>query len=134
MAFFQRKRVTIAVGLMVLVAAFLAYLFWPRPDELARWKARMRARGEKFSLAEVAPKYSQEKVDWGKQFQPVIAGILTQPVPPSSVDLMVSVAPGYAVPAWQRPFANETAKTNHTWEALAEQMDKSADAFHQLHM
>jgi hypothetical protein len=129
----KRKRLIVAGALLLLVGAFLAFLFWPRPDELARWKARMRARGERFSLAEVAPKFSQEKLDWAKQLQPVIGGVFSQPVPPGGVDLMVSVAPGYAVPAWQRPFAYETAKTNHTWEALAEQMDKSADAFHQLH-
>ncbi len=133
MAFFQRKRLKLAVALLLLAGAFVAYVFWPRPDELARWKAQMRARGEKFSLAEVAPKFSQEKLDWAKQLQPVVGGIFSQPVPPGAVDLMVSVAPGYAVPAWQRPFANETPRTNHTWEALAEQIARSAGAFNQLH-
>jgi len=117
MGLFKRKRLNIAVDVLVLVGAFAAYLFWPRPDELARWKAQMRARGEKFSLAEVAPKFSQAKLDWAQQLQPVVGGIFSQPVPPGAVDLMVSVASGYAVPAWQRPFANETPQTNHTWEA-----------------
>ncbi|HEU0008605.1 MAG TPA: hypothetical protein VFT34_02200, partial [Verrucomicrobiae bacterium] len=133
MAHFRRRKLIVAGALLLFVGAFAAYVFWPRPDELARWKAQMRARGEKFSLAEVAPKFSQEKLDWAKQLQPVVNGILTHPVPPGAVDMMISATPGYAVPAWQRPFANETAKTNHTWEALEEQLARSADAIHQLH-
>ena len=82
MGLFKRKWLSVAVALLLLVGAFVAYLFWPRPDELARWKARMRARGEKFSLAEVTPKFSQEKLDWGKQFQAVVNGIAMHPVPP----------------------------------------------------
>jgi hypothetical protein len=133
MTFVQRKWLVVALALLAFMGAFAVYLFWPRPDELERWKAQMRARGEKFSLAEVAPKFSQEKFDWAQQLQSVVSGLYSHPVPPGSVDLMDSATPGYAVPAWQRPFANETAKTNHTWAALAEQMAQSADAFHQLH-
>ena len=117
----------------MLVTGFAVYLFWPRPDALAQWKARACARGEKFCLAAVAPKYSQQKFDWAQQLQPAVAGISFHPVPPGAVDMMVSVAPGYAIPAWQRPFANQTAKTNHTWEALAEQMTDSVDGLHALH-
>lgn len=109
------------------------YWIWPRPDELERWKAQMRARGERFSLAEVAPKFSQEKADWVRQFQSAVSGISSYPVPPGVVDMMACAAPGYAVPAWQRPFANQTPKTNHTWAALAEQMAQCAGAFHELH-
>ena len=133
MARFQRKRLVVPFALLLLLTGFGAYVFLPRPDELARWKAQMRARGEKFSLAEVAPKFSQEKLDWGMQLQGALSGIYTQPVPPGTVDLMVSAAPGFAVPAWQRPFANESPTTKQTWEALAEQMADSGDGFHQLY-
>jgi|GEM_PF-1918195 len=133
MAFHKRKWLPVAFVALLLVAGFAAYLFWPRPDELARWKAQMRARGVKFSLAEVAPKFSKEKLEWAKQFQAAANGVLMQPVPPGAVDLMVSISPGYAVPAWQRPFANQTPKTNHTWEMLAGQMAETGDALRELH-
>jgi hypothetical protein len=132
MAFLKRKRLIVAGTTLALIGGVVAYVFWPQSDELTRWKAQMRARGEKFSLAEVAPKFSQEKFDWGKQIQTVVAGIKTQPVPLGAVGMMVSATPGYAVPAWQRPFANETPETNHTWAALEEQMARSADELHQL--
>lgn len=133
MTLFKRKSVKLAVALLALIVAGIAYIVWLRPDELSRWKEQMRARGEKFSLAEVAPKFAQEKLDWGNQLPPVVSGICSQPVPPSGVELMISVTPGYAVPAWQRRFAYVTGRANHTWASLAEQMASSADAFHQLH-
>lgn len=129
MTWWTRKRWLITVALLFFSSGLLAFLFWPRDDELARWKAQMRARGENFTLAEVAPRHSPALKDWGKRFKAAVDGVAVNPVPPSGLDLMAGTAPGFARPVWQKKFP---VLPNQTWSALAAQFDASSNALEEV--
>ncbi len=74
MGLFNRKRLVVTVALLLFMGGLLAFLLWPRADELARWKAERRAQGERFTLSEIAPKFSTKKQDFIK-LRCAIAGL-----------------------------------------------------------
>lgn len=132
LTWWTKRRWLITVTLLFLVSGGLAFLFWPREDELARWKAQMRARGENFTLAEVAPNHSPALKDWGKQFKAAVEGVAVHPVPPSGLELMAGTAPGFARPVWKRSLPVTPRITNQTWSALAAQFEASSNALWEI--
>jgi hypothetical protein len=132
MTWWTNKRWLITVSLLFLVIGLLIFLFWPRTDELARWKARMRVQGENFSLVEVAPKHSPAMRDWGKQFKAAVDGVAVNPVGPGALNLMETNAPGFARPLWRQPFPVTVLMTNQTWAALAAQFESSSNALWEM--
>ena len=57
---FRKGKARILLAVIGLIVAGAIFFLWPRKDALARWKADMRARGEKLTLVELAPPFRAE--------------------------------------------------------------------------
>jgi hypothetical protein len=93
-----RHRLIIA-GLFLLLVLVGAWLFTRRSSgELERWKATQRARGEKFTLAEIAPPVSEARREWERSFREAASELDRTP---AGIVLKRPAEAGLAGAAWQ---------------------------------
>lgn len=125
--FARHKTLSIAAILALLAGAVIVYVSaWP--DELARYKARLRGSGEELSLAKLSPPYSREAANYQQQLGDATARLVLLPIPPSDMMLMNRTTAGFARATW--PQSAPSGKG--PWEALEVQMKKSEPALSDL--
>jgi len=105
-------------------------------NALAKYKAELRAKGEKLSAEELGyprPPESSSNLDL------LVSGvnqIATAQFEPGSLALMHFIAAGQAEVAWAKPQirlnSTGTGKTNATWESFSEQFEMAAKALRHI--
>ncbi len=127
----RRPLKRLPLAMLGLVGVLLVLVWWPRMDELARWKAAMRARGDLLSLAELAPPFRPECLEQEMRFSNAIRRGNFFPARPGDIPLMARAQPGYArVVALQDEPVDRGAPLS--WEDLAEQMEASAESLREI--
>ena len=117
------KSLGLAFGIALLVAAALV-LFRPQADRLARYKTTLRAQGERLSLAELEPRFSESAAAYQRQLNEAAGRLVMAPIPPWEIEPMKKTAPGVAQLAWKQPNPMSGRHRSATWEAFNTQMDE----------
>ncbi len=124
------------LGTATLLASLL--VGWPvgahyrAKYKLAKYKQQLRERGEKMTIAELAPRPSPEVSDATGELMRA-AGLL-RPLSPNYTNLppaMRYISPGKAMVAWQQPILPNMDSTN-VWPELRQEMEANQDALAQL--
>ena len=117
----------LTVLLVVLAGAVVAYVSL-LPDPLARYKARLAARGEELALTRLLPPYSGEVADYQQQLGDATAGLVILPIHPSDIAPMNRTTTGFARAASAQPAPSGKGP----WEDLETQMKRSEPALSEL--
>jgi hypothetical protein len=121
-----RRRVVV-MGLFLAILTGILLLRSRSRGELEEWQRAMEAKGEKFSLVEVAPPLSQAAQDWEIRFSNAVSRLTIGTFHPSSIEMMRSVGTGRAQAAWQQrnPFQDRRPDTDDVWPDFIEQMQSN---------
>lgn len=117
----QRKSLRVAIGLVVLMAIIVVVRL-RTPSELEQWKRTVRDRGEKLTLAEVAPPFSSAVRDWEANLSNAVSRLAKGPYAPALLSPMQPAGPGLAIAAWQSSSPFRPSASDDPWPEFAEQM------------
>src|SRR5437867_5816914 len=117
------KSLGLVFGIALLVAAALV-LLRPQADRLARYKTTLAAQGEKLSLDELEPRFSESAAAYQSQLNEAAGRLVMAPIPPSEIEPMKKTAPGVAQLAWKQPHPMSGRHRSATWEAFSTQMEE----------
>src|SRR4051812_33197586 len=91
---------------------------------LLKYKARLRARGEKLTLAELTQSRSTQFNNGLQLLTNAVKKLAWGGISPGSLETRVFVGSGHAVPAWQLPLPSATMSgTQATWENFSTQLE-----------
>ena len=130
-----RRRIGLIVALLVLglgVGWPIGSHYWAKA-RLARYKAHLKAAGERLTIPEVAPPSSVEGSSASTDLLQA-AGLLrsTSPSSPSPnwsnfPSVMKYAGPGKALVAWKQPIL-PSSETSNVWPGLRQEIEANADA------
>jgi hypothetical protein len=128
-----RPRPPLLLAAVAVIALFIVWLGCSarKHSPLNRFKAELRARGEKLSFQELARAESPDSERWRTQFVSLASGLGQHRLSPGAMELMVYVLPGTAQVAWKQEsppwIPNAGPGTAGTWEQFNSEIGQAGE-------
>ena len=132
----KTSRVLILALLVVIVALWGWSQCSRRPNALAQYKAKLRAKGEKLTWAEMGYPRPAETNTSLERLEAAVAQLPASAIEPGLVEHMPFTIPGRAQPAWAfaeprlQPSPHDTNSV--TWEEFDSDMQKAGNALAEI--
>src|SRR6185295_11940520 len=110
-------------GALLLVA--VCFFLSRGPDELGRWKAAAKARGEKLSLTELVSPVTAETTTAMDRLTNAVSRLQVSSVDPSIISPMSRTKPGFAKTAWAQESLEVAKNRTRTWAEFSVQMKQN---------
>jgi hypothetical protein len=126
-------KIFLAVAVLVaLMAGGLVVSYRTGKSDLEKWKARMRAKGEKLSLQELVPSGKSRTNDPIHALLEAVDQLQVTVVHPGEIPGMAIATPGHARVAWQEEALLWGRGRTCSWPRFEAQFEQAQDALEQL--